>query len=195
MSFQELILTYGYPILFIGVLVEGEAFLIAGAYLAHRGYFSMPAVIGIAALASILISQGYFYVGQHYGQQFLTRRPQWQQRFSRVQTLLHTYGAVLVLAFRALWGLRIVIPAAVGASGYGWVRFLLLNALGGVIWALVIGLAGKQLVQFIEPVLTSIRHHERLVVGILAALGLAYAAYRLYCQPRLAQRSTGRNEE
>lgn len=189
MSFQELMLTYGYPILFFGVLLEGEAFLIAGAYLAHRGYFSMPVVIGLAALASILISQVYFYVGQHFGQQFLTRRPQWQQRFSRVQRLLGRYGATLILGFRALYGLRIVIPAAVGASGYSWGQFLLLNLLGGLAWALVIGLAGNSLIQLIEPILDDIRHHERMVVGLLAGLGLAWAAYRLYRQPSLDQRA------
>jgi len=188
MSFQELMLTYGYPILFIGVLIEGEAFLIAGAYLAHRGYFSMPFVIGLAALASVLISQGYFYVGQRYGQQFLTRRPKWRQRFSRVQRLLHTYGAVLVLGFRALYGLRIVIPAAVGASGYSWFQFLLLNVLGGLVWALLVGLAGTTLLRLAEPILTDIRHHERVVVGVLAGMGVSWAAYRLYRQPRLVKR-------
>ena len=37
MSLESLVLTYGYPLLFIGVLIEGEAFLIVGAYLAHQG--------------------------------------------------------------------------------------------------------------------------------------------------------------
>ncbi|GAB3738939.1 DedA family protein [Spirosoma lituiforme] len=189
MSFEHLVLTYGYPILFLGVLIEGEAFLLVGAYLAHKGYFSMPIVIGMAALATTLVSQIYFYIGQHYGQQFIHKRPTWQPRFQRVQQLLTRYGALLIVGFRALYGLRIVIPAVVGASGYGWLGFLLLNGLGGVIWALLLGLVGNQLVQLIEPVLADIRHHERLLVGILVGLGLVWGAYRHYRQPRLIQQA------
>ena len=76
-----------------------------------------------------------------------------------------------------------------GASGYSWGQFFLLNLLGGLVWALIIGLAGNSLIQLVEPILDDIRHHERLVVGVLAGLGLTWAAYRLYRQPRLAQRS------
>ena len=97
MSFQELILTYGYPVLFVGVLVEGEAFLIIGAYLAHRGYFTLPYVMGVAALASFVSGQLYFFLGYRYGRAFLTKRPRWQARFERVEQLLNRYGTGLVV--------------------------------------------------------------------------------------------------
>ena len=45
MSLESIITTYGYPALFFGVILEAEAFLVLGAYLAHRGYFSLPVVI------------------------------------------------------------------------------------------------------------------------------------------------------
>jgi len=35
---EHLLLKYGYLLLFLGVADEGEAFLLAGAYLAQRGY-------------------------------------------------------------------------------------------------------------------------------------------------------------
>ncbi|MCK8495162.1 DedA family protein [Spirosoma sp. RP8] len=185
MSFEELMLTYGYPILFLGVMLEGEAFLIAGAYLAHRGYFSLPAVIGIAVLSSFVVTQIYFYLGHRYGRTFIEKRPRWQQRFDRVERLLHKYGAGLLLVFRALYGLRAVIPAAVGLSRYPLVKFLVLNAVGALVWALVIALAGNGIAQVAEELFHEIRYHERTVFFVVAGLGVLWGLYQLYRQPML----------
>lgn len=190
MSFEELILTYGYPILFLGVLVEAEGFLILGAYLAHRGYFSLPAVIGVSALSTFVITQVYFYLGHRYGAPFIARRPGWQQRFSRVESLLSRYGAGLIVGFRMLWGLRMVIPAAVGLANYPRLRFLVLNAVGAVIWAVVVALAGNGIAHFAEQVFNGLRKHERFVILILGIVGILWGLYLLYKQPKLKKQPT-----
>ena len=45
---ELLLLKYGYLLLFAGVIVEGEAVLIAGSFLASRGYFNIGTVALIA---------------------------------------------------------------------------------------------------------------------------------------------------
>lgn len=182
MSFQDLMLTYGYPALFIGVLLESEAFLLVGVYLAHRGYFSLPAVIALAAFSSFSITQFCFYLGQRYGRAFLDKRPRWQPRFIRVEKLLERYGNGLVLGFRAFYGLRGMIPAAVGVAGYPALRFMLVNIGGAVAWALVVGLAGNQLAQVSERIVACLVQYERpLLVGI-ASIGGLWSLYQLIRQ-------------
>ena len=189
MSLENLILTYGYPLLFIGVLIEGEAFLVLGTYLAHRGYFSLPLVITVSILASFLGAQLYFYLGHRYGRAFLAKRPKWQQRFGRVETLLHRYGQGLVVGFRALYGLRTVIPASLGLANYPAVVFTGLNAVGAVIWGLVIALAGNGVAQLAETLFSDIRRHERVIILVLAGLGILWGLYLLYSQPKLKKQS------
>lgn len=190
MSFQELMLTYGYPILFVGVMVESEAFLIVAAYLAHRGYFSLPIVISVAALSSFAIAQFCFFLGHRYGATFIARRPKWQQRFVRVQTLLDRYGSGLVFGYRALYGLRGAIPAALGLAGYSRSRFSVINALSAVVWALVVGLAGHSIAHAAEQVYVQIRHHDKLVILVLLSLGTLWGLYRLYRQPEIKKVKT-----
>ena len=185
MSFQELMLTYGYPILFIGVMLESEAFLILAAYLAHRGYFSLPLVIGVAALSSLVITQFYFYLGHRYGATFVAKRPRWQQRVDRVGLLAQRYGAGLVLGYRALYGLRGVIPAVLGLTDYKRLQFLMLNAVGALLWAVVVALAGDRLALIGERVFERLRAHELDVVIVLLSLGLVWGIYQLYRQPKL----------
>ena len=190
MSFQELMLTYGYPILFFGVMLESEAFLILAAYLAHRGYFSLPLVIGVAALSSLLITQLYFYLGQRYGGPFVAKRPRWQQRVDRVGALAGRYGAGLVLGYRALYGLRGVIPAVLGLTNYGGLRFLVLNAAGAILWAVVVALAGNRLAKVGEETFDWLRSHEPAVIMLLLSLGVVWGLYQLYRQPKLSKSTT-----
>ncbi|XWW47825.1 DedA family protein [Fibrella sp. USSR17] len=190
MSFQELMLTYGYPILFVGVMIESEAFLIMAAYLAHRGYFSLPIVIGVAALSSFAVAQLCFFLGHRYGSGFIAKRPKWQQRFSRVQTMLHRYGSGLVFGYRALYGLRGFIPASLGLASYSNSRFMLINALGAIVWAVVVALAGNSIAHAAEQVYAHIRQHDKLVIFVLLGLGTAWGIYRLYQKPKLAKTDT-----
>ena len=55
-----LLLKYGYLLLFGGVIVEGEAFLIAGSFLASRGYFNIGTVALVALAANALSAQFYY---------------------------------------------------------------------------------------------------------------------------------------
>ena len=53
----SLLSRYGYPIVFVGVLLEnagipvpGETILLAAGFLAHQGLFSLPWVIGLSLI-------------------------------------------------------------------------------------------------------------------------------------------------
>ena len=49
---ELLLLKYGYLLLFFGVIVEGEVVLIAGSFLASRGYFNVGTVALVALAAN-----------------------------------------------------------------------------------------------------------------------------------------------
>jgi len=187
MTIESLLIDYGYPILFVGVLIEGETFLILAAYLAHRGYLNQTAIIGVGALATFMIVQALFHAGHRYGPRVLARRPKWQPRISRVQRLLHRYGAGLVIGFRFLFGLRTIIPLTIGMVHYPVLRFTLLNAFGALLWTAIIVVAGNGIAQFIETFVEDMRQHEWLIIGLLAVLGGTYGLYHLYKQPKLTE--------
>ncbi|MVM41135.1 DedA family protein [Spirosoma sp. HMF3257] len=180
MSFQELILTYGYPMLFLGVLIESEAVLLIGVYLAQQGYFSLPIVIGVAALSSFLAAQFCFFVGHRYGATFLVKRPNWQLRFSRVQRLMNRFGIGLVLGFRVIYGLRGVIPAAIGLADYSRLVFIGLNAMGALLWAVAVGLAGSSFVHIAEHIFAKLSSHSTALILVLCGLSLCWGMYRFY---------------
>ena len=64
---ETLLVKYGYFLLFVGVMVEGEAFLLGAAFLAHRGYFQLSLVTLTAILANCTADQTYYVIARRRG--------------------------------------------------------------------------------------------------------------------------------
>ncbi|MBO0936957.1 DedA family protein [Fibrella sp. HMF5335] len=185
MSLESIITTYGYPALFFGVILEAEAFLVLGAYLAHRGYFSLPVVIGVAVVASFSATELFFYLGRRYGSAILEKRPNWQKRVARIHAWFTKYGDGLVLGFRAVYGMRLIIPLTIGTSAYSRSRFTLFNAIGALSWGLLIGLAGNGIAHAVEQTFAHLRRHELLAVIVMAAVAATWGLVQWYRRRKL----------
>jgi membrane protein DedA with SNARE-associated domain len=98
---QEL-LRFGYVILFLGTMVEGDAFLLTAAFLAHRGYFHLGLVIAVAAAANTLADQIYYQLARSRGREAFARRAETDPRFARVRAWLDRRGTMLLFASRFL---------------------------------------------------------------------------------------------
>jgi len=182
MFFESLIIHYGYPLLFIGTILEGETFVIIAAFLAHRGYLTLPGVILVAFLGTFVADQFFFLLGRTQGTAFLAKRPGWQPGVARARTLLQRYNVLLIIGFRFLYGLRTVIPLVIGMSGFSTRRFVVLNALGGLIWTVVMASLGYVFGQTLEAVLKDVRRYEVWIVLILVLVGSVLGLYHLYQQ-------------
>src|SRR5438552_15030682 len=64
LAVELLLLKYGYLLLFVGVIFEGEAVLIAGSFLASRGYFNISTVALVALAANTMSAQFYYKIGR-----------------------------------------------------------------------------------------------------------------------------------
>ena len=51
----------------VGLLLEGETMLVLGAFMAHRGYLSLPIVIVIGWLVAFTSDQFFFWLGRTQG--------------------------------------------------------------------------------------------------------------------------------
>lgn len=180
MSIEDILATYGYPALFLGTLFEGETPLIIASFLAHRGYLKLSWVIVVAFSGTLIADQFFFQLGRHKGPALLKRKQKWQANVDRVNRLLGKYQTVLVLGFRFVYGLRTLTPFMIGMSGFNQKRFLILNAIGAIIWTVSFAYAGYSLGQFIEILLVDIKRFEHWVVGGIAAISIALWIWRIY---------------
>lgn len=170
-SLQYLVETLGYPVVFLGTFFEGETILVIAGFVAHRGYLDLPWVILLAFTGSFCGDQFFFFLGRTKGRDFLSARPAWQVSARKAQRLLDRYQTYVLLGFRFLYGLRMVIPFLVGASGFRPSRFLLLNVIGALVWSVIVALAGYLFGAAAEALLEDVKRYEVRLLVLLAVVG------------------------
>lgn len=172
MNFEALVTDYGYLAVLVGTLLEGEAILIIAGFLAHRGYLELPVVIAVAFVGTLLGDQLYFYLGRIKGRSFIDSRPAWKAKTERVFRLMEKNQVLLILGFRFIYGIRTVASFTFGASGMSPLRYLTLNTVGALIWAVSIGLLGYCFGQVVEVIIGDIKQYEQWILYGLVALAV-----------------------
>ncbi len=133
----DFVQSWGYPAVFVGTLLEGETTLLLGGFAAHGGYLRLPWVIAVAAAAAFLGDLFYFWLGRRYGGRILARFPRQAPRAARIRALLERHPLPVILALRFLYGLRVVGPIAIGTSSVHWARFIALDLVAALVWAVL----------------------------------------------------------
>lgn len=165
MSFEELIINYGYFALFIGTFLEGETVLVVAGFLAYQGYLDLLGVIGAAFLGTFAGDQTFFYLGRTKGIRFLEKRRGWKRKADRAFELLHEHDVLVILGFRFLYGIRNVTPFVIGASRLSPLRFFILNFLGAMTWAAIVGYLGYQFGSLMQSILDEVKKYEIMIIG------------------------------
>jgi membrane protein DedA with SNARE-associated domain len=127
-----------------GVPLPGETALIASGVLASRGELSIELVIVIAATAAIVGDNVGYWIGRKGGRRLLTAEGPLLEYRKKViehgEPFFARHGAKSVFLGRWFAGLRIAAAWLAGINHMPWTTFLFWNALGGVAWALSVGL-------------------------------------------------------
>ena len=163
--------SYGYLALFVGAFLEGETILVLAGFAVQRGYMDFWWVSATAFAGSFLGDQLYFHLGTHWGARWIARRRSWQGPAARARRLLDRYGALFVLVFRFLYGLRTVSPFVIGIGGYPRGRFLALNMIAAAIWAVSVAGLGYGFGEAFVSVIERVKTYELHAFGAIAATG------------------------
>ncbi|MBF0107612.1 MAG: DedA family protein [Magnetococcales bacterium] len=167
---EEFLLEYGYLVLFIGTFLEGETILLVAAYLASRGYLDLWTSVAVAGTGTFLGDQLTFWIGRRLGKEwFWKRERQWTKGVRRVVALIERWDIWFILSYRFFYGVRNVSSFALGISDLSFIRFMGLNFLASVIWAISFGMAGFFFGKAVEKVLGQVKEYE---MYILAGFGL-----------------------
>lgn len=178
MDFNYLLATYGYWAVFFGCLLEGETILILGGMAAHQHLLQLWPVIGWASLGGMLGDQLLFWSGRYFGGRLLPRLQRKQAAIDRVTGLITRYPSISVFSVRFLYGMRLVGPVVIGASGLSPIRFALLNALGAVVWATLFASAGYWAGQALESLLGNLKPYRLPIALVVVVLALVVALIR-----------------
>ena len=125
---------YGYIILFIWSMLEGESGLIMAGLLSHTGDMNLFVAIFVAGLGGFAGDQVYFYIGR-FNKKYVYKKLKGQRRkLALAHLLLKKYGWPIIFVQRYMYGLRTVIPISIGLTRYDAKTFALINLISAWCW-------------------------------------------------------------
>ncbi|HSW16577.1 MAG TPA: DedA family protein [Ramlibacter sp.] len=188
-NLPQLISDYGYWVLFLGALLEGETVVILAGVSARLGLLDLRWVFVVAACGAFAGDQSLFWIGRGRGEAVAARLPRLAAFTTRANRLIARYPNALVVGLRFAYGLRTPLPILIGASGYPPLRFALLDAIGVTTWAATMCLVGWFFGNAAERALRQVQEAQVYVFAALVALGLAVWAWFRWRRRRLAGRN------
>lgn len=190
MNLQSFVEHYGLVAVFLASIFEGETVFVIGAFLARVGYLELPAVMAAAGAGAFVGDNFWFWLGRHHGPVLMQRFPKVAQAVPRVDAFIARRRWTAVVLLRFAVGLRTPGPAVIGMGPMPAWQFVLANALGAALWALVIGGLGWTFGAVAERWLGEARKVEEIALGLVALLLVAVPVARIILR-RLHERATG----
>src|SRR4051812_24540498 len=142
MDLAGLLTQYGYALVFLGTLAEGETVLVLAGFFAHRGYLDLGGVMLTAFVGAVCGDQLFFHLGRRHAKALLERFPRLRPKVNLALQRVEDHQVKIVLSMRFLWGLRIALPVALGLTTMDARRFFWLNLTSAAVWACVFSFVG-----------------------------------------------------
>jgi len=187
MELSELLHSYGYALIFVGTLAEGETLLMLGGYFAHQGYLALGPVIVTAFIGAVCGDQLFFWIGRHHAKRLLGRFPKLRDKVNVALARIESHQVKVVLGMRFLWGLRIALPIALGLSNMRTQRFFWLNVLSAAVWSTVFAILGFGAGELVHQLEADVHRYEKWIAAVLilaAVLALAWHSGRPRHRPK-----------
>ena len=173
MDLSSLLHQYGYLLIFLGTLAEGETLLMLGGYFAHRGYLDLGGVIATSFIAAVCGDQIFFHLGRSHAKVLLARFPRLRDKVNLALQRVEHHQVKVVLSMRFLWGLRIALPVALGLTRMDARKFFWLNLLSAAVWSSVFAFVGFGTSHLVTGIVDNLHHYEKwIAVGVLLVAAL-----------------------
>lgn len=131
--------TYGYLVVFLYSLGGGFVALLGAGVLSFMGKMDLTLSITIAFTANVIGDTLLFYMARYHKREMMEYFKKHRRKLAFSHLLLKRRGSWIIVIKKFIYGLKTLIPLAVGLTKYNFMKFTLYNALGAFIWAIVVG--------------------------------------------------------
>jgi membrane-associated protein len=139
------LLVFAEDAVFLGFVIPGETAAVLAGVGAGLGHVALPLSLAVVIVCAIVGDS----VGYEVGRRFFGPRVldsgllgRHRHRIERAQSFLRRRGGIAVFLGRFTAFLRAMMPALAGASRMPYRKFLLWNAIGGVVWGTLFVVVG-----------------------------------------------------
>jgi membrane-associated protein len=184
-------LVFAEAALFFGFVFPGETAIIVGGLLASQGKLSLSLLLVFAVVAAIVGDSVGYEIGRRYGPRLLGTRAMRKHhaKVAKAQDLIRRRGAFAVFIGRFTALLRALMPALVGSARLPYSKFLLFNAIGGIVWAVGFTLGGFFVGEAFEHFAHLIGRGLAIAVAVVAVVAFIVWSVRRHRREAAAERA------
>lgn len=131
--------TYGYIVLFLYSLGGGFVALLGAGVLSFMGKMDLSLSIAIAFTANFIGDSLMFYMARYHKKEMMEYFRKHRRKLAFSHLLLKRRGSWIIIIKKFIYGLKTLVPLAIGLTKYDFWKFSLYNAIGALIWAVIVG--------------------------------------------------------
>lgn len=189
-AIAESLIQYGYWVLLAWVLLDQLALpvpalpmILAAGALAGEGHLSLALCLAIVVLACLPANLFWYWLGIRQGNKvltllcFISLEP--DTCISSTTSLFHRYGTASLLLSKFVPGLQTVAPPLAGLLGVPLGRFVIMNGLGSLLYALAFLLPGYWAHEFMAEIGRVVTEYGALSASVLGASALAWLVWKI----------------
>jgi membrane protein DedA with SNARE-associated domain len=171
---EELIREWGYIILFLYSFGGGFLALAVAGVLAYAGDLNIVIAVIVAGSANFIGDQFLFLLARNNKQYAKEMMKKYGRKVALAHLMMRRYGSYVVLIQKYIYGIKTLIPLAMGLTKYSAHKFMVFNAIGSTIWAIVVGYAAYFMG---EVILTYTDDYKYVGVAIILTIVFGTAYY------------------
>lgn len=132
--------TYGYVVLFLYSFGGGFLALMGAGVLSYAGHMDLSTSILVAFIANFIGDLVLVYMGRYNKKDVMVYLHKHKRKLALSHILMKKHGSWVIFLQKYVYGVKTLIPLAIGITKYDLKKFALLNLFASAIWALVIGI-------------------------------------------------------
>jgi membrane protein DedA with SNARE-associated domain len=201
---QSAVSTMGYPGLVLVMFLENvfppipsEVILPLAGSLALEGRFTLLGVTAVGTLGSVAGAAVFYLIGYLFNEErvrvLMRRYGKWlmlsEEDFDKALTWFDRYGEKVIFFGRMVPIVRSLISIPAGIANMNLGTFGVYTAIGTGLWSFLLTFAGYLLGKSWPLVSEWVSRYEKVVIGIVVVVVIAFFATRLYQRRQLGSAS------
>ncbi|MFP6275060.1 DedA family protein [Helicobacter pylori] len=165
LRFQEGFKEWGYLILFLYSLGGGYVGIVIASILSATTHaLDIKITILVAFLGNMVGSGTLVVFARYQKREFLKYFQKHRRKLTLASLWVKRYAFLMIFVNKYLYGIKSVVPLAIGFSKYPLKRFLWLNVLSSFLWALIVGSVSFQASDWVKTLYERLSHYTSFFV-------------------------------
>lgn len=175
---EDMIRDWGYIILFLYSFGGGFLALVVAGILSFSGELNIVVAILVAGVANFIGDQFLFTIARKNKNQAKQMMEKHKRKIAMAHLLMRKYGSWVIFLQKYIYGIKTLIPLAMGLTKYDYKKFMFFNVFATALWALIIGLGSYMLGDLVYTYIEEFKTYALVFVTLIVMA--IFSLYRKY---------------